>query len=108
MRLNRRATFCLGITRHDIDRGIQPTAECVFAIQSRAGTGRPAECEYSARPQTGLSDDTMARTAFPVVVPASKSAGVPRGSTLSGPGLTRPLRCLVVKPKRALQSNRSA
>ena len=30
------------------------------------------------------------------------------GATLSEPGLTRPLRCLVVKPKRALQLNRSA
>jgi hypothetical protein len=73
MRLNRRATFCLGITRQDIDRGIQPRGECVFAIQSHAGTGRPAECEYSARPQTGLFDDMMARTAFPIVVPAPKS-----------------------------------
>ena len=90
MRLNRRATFCLGITRQDIDRGIQPRGECVFAIQSFAGTGRPAECEYSARPQTGSFDDMMARTAFPVVVPASKSGGSSQGSTLSGPGLTRP------------------
>jgi hypothetical protein len=79
MRLNRRATFCLGITRQDIDRGIKPIRECVFAIQSRAGTGRPAECEYSARPQTGLFDDMMARTAFPVVVPASKSGGSSQG-----------------------------
>ena len=56
----------------------------------------------------GLLDDMMARIAFPVVVPASKSGGCSQGATLSGPGLTRPLRCLVVKPKRALQSNRSA
>jgi hypothetical protein len=85
MRLNRRATFCLGITRQDIDRGIQPIGECVFAIQSRAGTGRPAECEYSARPQTGLFDDMMARTRSLLSSQPRKAAGVPRGSTLSGP-----------------------
>jgi hypothetical protein len=34
MRLNRRATFCLGTTRQDIDRRIQPRGERAFAIHS--------------------------------------------------------------------------
>ena len=84
MRLNRRATFCLGITRQDIDRGTQRRAECVFAIQSGAGTGRPAECEYSPRPQTGLFDDMTAKIAFPVV-PASKSGGNSQGRRSRSP-----------------------
>ena len=99
MRLNRRATFCLGITRQDIDSIRDPIA---------CGDWPARRMEYSARPRTGLFDDMMARTAFPVVVPASKSGGCSQGVTLLEPGLTRPLRCLVVKPKRALLSNRSA
>jgi hypothetical protein len=107
MRLNRRATFCLGITRQDIDRGIQPTAECVFAIQSGAGLAGPPNASILrahrlACPTTRWPDSRSC------CHPSFEKRRDSQGVDALGPGLTRPLRCLVVKPKRALQSNRSA
>ena len=82
MRLNRRATFCLGITRQNIDRRIHPQEGHAYSRSNRVrGLAGPPNARI-LRGRADLFDDMIARTAFPIVVPASKS--VERGRRSRG------------------------